>query len=83
MKGQIKIRLGNESQEPCVVYISGKSLLDLWVCEVLNTGNTVFSKDEQLIDFDYKEFKRISYSWKIEQQDRIKERYKKLLEEIK
>lgn len=84
MKGQIKIRLGNESQEPCIVYIKGKNTnFNFWSCEILNTGDTVFSTDEQLIDFDYKEFNRIYYTWKIEQQDRIKENYKKLLKELK
>jgi hypothetical protein len=83
MKGEIKIRLGNDSQAPMVVYVSNKnSKFNLWTCEVLNTGDTVFSKDENLIDFDYNKFKIIYYKWKISYQDLVKNRFIELLDEL-
>lgn len=82
MKGKIKIRLGNDSQEPMVVYVSHwNTNFEYWVCEKLNTGDTVFSRETQLIDFNYKEFKRMFYEWKIKQQDVIKSRFIELLNE--
>ena len=76
MKGEIKIRLGNESQEPMIVYIySWHKKLELWVCEKLNTGDTVMSKNTQLIDFNYREFKILFYDWKIKNQDINKARF--------
>jgi hypothetical protein len=83
MKEEIKIRLGNDSQEPMVVYVSGwHPGFEYWICEKINSGDTVLSKESQLIDFDYKEFQRLYYEWKIQQQDVIKERFIKLLEEL-
>ena len=84
MKGKIKIRLGNENQQPSVVYVSGFNRnIDLWVCEILNTGDTVYSTEESLIDFDYKKFRIMYYEWKIQRQDQVKENYVKLLAEYK
>ncbi len=83
MKEEIKIRLGNDSQEPMVVYVlRWHPGFEYWICEKINSGDTVLSKESQLIDFDYKEFQRLYYEWKIQQQDVIKERFIKLLEEL-
>lgn len=80
MKGKIKIRLGNENQEPMVVYVSHwNTNFEWWVCEKLNTGETVFSNNDELIEFNYKKFKIMFYEWKVKQQDVIKKRY---LEEL-
>ena len=69
IKGKIKIRKGNEYQEPAVVYVSHKNNWDAWVCEILNTTQSVFTTDESdLIDFNYKLFMQMSYDWKIQNQ---------------
>lgn len=82
MEGQIKIRLGNENQEPMVVYVSHwNKNVKYWVCEKLNTGDTVFSKQSQLIDFSYRVFRRMFYEWKIKNQDIVKARFVELLNE--
>lgn len=83
MKGEIKIRLGNDNQEPMFVYVRGwNSNFELWVCDKLNSGETVFSKQTELIDFsDYNDFKRMYYEWKIKQQDIIKNRFIEMLNE--
>ena len=82
MKGQIKIKLGNETQEPMVVYVSHwNTNFGYWVCESLNTGSTFLSKESQLIDFNYREFKRMFYEWKIKNQDVVKARFVELINE--
>jgi hypothetical protein len=83
MKGQIKIRLGNDNQEPMVVYVKGfNENLQFWVCEKLNSGDSVFSKESQLIDFNHSDFKRMFYEWKIKNQDVVKARFVELLNEL-
>lgn len=82
MENTIKIRKGNKNQEPCAVYVSHwHRSFDYWVCEVLNTGDTVFSKTTDLIDFDYNKLQTMYYEWKIKNQDVIKKRFAKLLQE--
>ena len=84
MKGLIKIRLGNKNQEPMVVYVSHwNENFNYWICEKLNTGDTVFSKEKQLIDFNYEQFKIMFYKWKIKQQNVVKKRFIELLNEWK
>jgi hypothetical protein len=83
MKNQIKIRLGNESQEPMIVYVSHwASRFELWACEKLNTGEIVFSKESNLIDFNYLQYKRMYYEWKIANQDIVKARFIESLNEL-
>lgn len=75
IKGQIKIRKGNENHAPVIVLVSHKNSWDAWVCEILNTTETVFTIDENdLIDFNYKLFQQMYWDWKIENQDKIKKR---------
>ena len=76
------VRVGNESQEPMVVYVSHTNSLGSWVCEKINTGDTVFSDDAHLIEFKYLSFKKMYYAWKIAQAERIKENFQKLLAEL-
>jgi hypothetical protein len=65
-----------------VVYISHwNTNFGYWVCEKLNSGETVFSNESQLIDFNYREFKRMFYEWKIKHQDIVKARFVELLNE--
>lgn len=82
--GQIKIRKGNDTQEPTIVYIARRNKrLDFWVCEVLNTGETVFTtENSDLIDFDYNLFEKMYLDWKIENCDKVKERLIKSREEL-
>lgn len=83
MKGQIKIRIGNDNQEPMIVYIKNwHNYFEKWICEKINSGDTVFSNNDQLIDFDYDEYKRMYYEWKIKQQDIIKQRFIELLNDF-
>ena len=83
MKGKIKIRLGNESQEPMVVYVAGwNPNIFCWVCHKLNTGDIVFTKENSLIDFNYKKFQQLFYQWKIENQDIVKARYVQMLNDL-
>ena len=75
VKGQIKIRKGNENQAPAVVFVSHTNSFDAWVCEILNTKGTVFTTDESdLIDFNYKLFQQMYWDWEIKNQDKIKKR---------
>lgn len=75
IKGQIKIRKGNVYKAPVVVFVSHINSLGAWVCEILNTAETVFTTDEKdLIDFNYKLFQQMYWDWKIENQDKIKQR---------
>jgi hypothetical protein len=49
----IKIRKGNENHAPVVCYVyAKKNQFGLYVCDALNTGETFFSKDNDLIEFD-------------------------------
>ena len=69
IKGTIKIRKGNEYQAPTLVYVSHKNSWNAWVCEILNTTQSVFTIDESdLLDFNYKVFMQMSYDWKIKNQ---------------
>lgn len=80
---KIMIRKGNENQKPYVVYISGKNQLGALVCEIVNTGETVFTTNiKDLIEFDFKEYRKMLYSWHIDNAEKIKANYLKLLMEI-
>jgi hypothetical protein len=81
-KGKIMIRVGNENQEPMVVYVSHTNSFGLWVCDKMNTGDTLFSDDKNLVEFQYIKFKKMYYQWKIEHTERIKENFLKLLSEL-
>ncbi len=80
---KIMIRKGNENQKPYVVYVSGKNKLGSFVCEIVNTGETVFTNYiNDLIEFDHKEYKKMLYNWHIENAEKTKTNYLKLLMEI-
>ena len=82
IKGKIMIRKGNENGEPCIVYVSHLNTnFDCWVTPQLNSGIVHLSKEEQLIEFNWKLFNRMYYEWKIEQLPKQKERFKELLSE--
>lgn len=81
MRGKIMIRTGLENQEPTVVFVTGKNKFGLWICEALNTENTYFSKDANLIEFDFITFKRLYYQHKIDRLPKVKENLEKLLED--
>lgn len=80
-KGKIMIRKGNVNHSPHVVYVSHKNSFDYWVCEVVNTEDSVFSKNEDLIEFNYKLYMQMLYKWKIQNVNRSKIRFKELLAE--
>ena len=81
MNNKIKIRKGNDIQEPTVVYVTGMSSHgDLWVTYKLNEiGTILLSADENLIDFDFKTFNKMYYEWKIKNHEATKQRMEELL----
>ena len=82
IKGTIKIRKGNENQEPTVVYVSHMNNFNYWVCEVINTSGTVFTSNERdLIDFNYKLFMQMYYDWKIKNQKVVTARFRNIRKE--
>ncbi len=78
------IRKGNKSQEPAVVFVSGfNTNFKCWVVHSLNTWTIMFSKKSDLIEFDYNEFQKMYYTWKIDNQDAVTKRYMESLAELK
>lgn len=74
------MRVGNESQEPMVVYVlSYKTDLKLFTCAKINSGQMLFASKKSLIDFDYNKYLVLYYEWMVKNQDVIKKRYKELL----
>lgn len=80
--GIICIRVGNENQEPAVVYTEFKNGLGLWVCNALNTGQLLMANDEALVPYDFMVFEKMRLQWRIGQLPTIKERLEKDLEEL-
>lgn len=82
IKGKIMIRKGNEHQAPAVVFVSHwNPTYEWWVTPELNTPSLLFSKEEDLIPFNYKESQRMYYQWKIANQEKLTERLKVCLSE--
>lgn len=79
--GKVAIRRGNDDQEPAIVFITGMNKFDLLVSEVVNTGTTVFSTPDDLLNFDFYKYITMFYKWKIEQAPKRTERMEKLLTE--
>lgn len=83
MKGTIKVRLGNNSQEPMVVYVQHfQSKMRFWVVTKLNTKEVFFAKAKNLIDYKHDEFEVMLLKWEIDNADRLKERLKALLSDL-
>ena len=53
------IRKGNQNEEPMVVFIQCWSeSAQSWLCDVLNKRDIVLSKEDCLLEFDYKKFNK-------------------------
>ena len=81
LKGTIKIRKGDSSEPPMIVYVSHTNSFGFWVTPKLNTGETHFSKSNQLVDFSYPKFQQMYYQWKIDNLKIQEKRFKELLAE--
>jgi hypothetical protein len=69
LTGKVMVRKGNDTQEPCVVYVRGwNSNFELWSTQKINTGDIYLSKEQDLLPYDNQdEFETMLYSWRIRQ----------------
>ncbi|MFH6945133.1 hypothetical protein [Flavobacterium sp. FlaQc-50] len=82
IKGSIKIRKGNKNQEPKVVFVAGFGKIGYWICNAINTGETFFSNEEDLIDYDFTLFEKMVLGWRIWNADMTKKRLEKHLKKL-
>lgn len=84
-KGQLALRIGNEHNEPCVVYVAGINSMDFLILRKINTGETQFEDPDAdtLIDFDFKAYEISRAQWRLDQAKRsIDQRQKDLNETL-
>lgn len=82
--GKICIRLGNDNQEPSIVYVFGINTFGSLVCRVLNTGMVQFTNPESetgLVDFDIDVFQKLRKEWKLKEAQRLVEKLQKEIDE--
>lgn len=82
--GKFCIRLGNDNQEPSVVYILGVNSFGSLICRVLNTGMVLFTDPESetgLIDFNIEVFQKLRKEWKLKDAQRLVARLQKEIDE--
>lgn len=82
IKGKVMIRIGNEWNEPCVVYVSHLNIpYNKWVTAQINTGYVHLSEESDLIEFNFKLFNQMLYTWKIDSLPNERKRLEELLSE--